>query len=476
MRKLATTLTFSFLLIASAATEAEAACDYNWVGSSYQNACPSSWYGTNDGCDCGCQWTDPDCGGATGGGATSGTRIGAIGDSISAGMDSNDDCDTLVECAGKIGEDRAYSWTTGYALDTSIRNKLGMSQTNEQQRNGSRWDDAPGQAQNLLNAGGANVVTIELGGNDVCRKLNDTLPTRAEIEGYIDQTLTTLTNGLPAGSTIILAEAPDVVHLRDTMRYADNFLFETCQDLWDLDTSRLEVNTCDWGFFDFLCDIADFVIEATADFVSPLTNYMLAQFEVEFPCGYVLSKYSNDTKRALARQLNNDINAAIAAKAAQYQGRNGINIKFAANVYEYQFTVGDVSKIDCFHPNRQGQRNLASTVYNGAAVGANSTAVAQDTTAPALAQSPQHWWAESYTAVYSTFYTTENAALEVWSENCYDSYDPCYNFCYEGTTNETPTYHDIRVQGLNYSDWWSIWVQPIDTAGNRGGWYASSCM
>jgi hypothetical protein len=122
-----------------------------------------------------------------------------------------------------------------------MRNKLGFGTTVERQVNGSRWDDAPGQAQSIINAGGAHTVTIELGGNDVCRNVNDTLPTKAELEAHMYNTFNILVNAAAdrRPARILIGEVPDVVQLRNTMRTKKNFAFETCQDLWDLNTSAL---------------------------------------------------------------------------------------------------------------------------------------------------------------------------------------------------------------------------------------------
>lgn len=403
-------------------------------------------------------------------------RVGAVGDSISTAMDANDDCDTLISCANRIGEDRAWSWTTGSSLTDSMRKKYYMSSTVEKQRNGARWDDANGQAQQVLSAGGASIVTVQMGANDICRKLNDTLPTKAEIKNHIHNTLTTLVNAPSSQrpATIIIGEVPDVNRLRTTMRNQDNFVFESCQDLWDLNTNKIEVNTCDWGFFDFLCDIADFIVETVADFVSPLTSALLSAFDVEFPCGYVLDSASNATKRSLAQALNNDINAAIAEEVAHHQGANGVQIKLAANVQEYQFTSGDVSQLDCFHPNRQGQKNLARTVWSGAGLG-GTTGTAQDNGAPYMASSPasQAWWVGSgtYRDIYSSFHTNENAKLELYTYNCNTG-----AWYYEGTTNETPTAHEFHMEGFHYGYYWQSHVRPTDTSGNVGGWYNTGCI
>lgn len=400
-------------------------------------------------------------------------RIGAIGDSISAAMDTNDDCDTLTSCVGNIGEDRGYSWTTGYALGDSLRNKLGFSATVEKQKNGSEWKDAPGQAQAILDAGGAHTVTIELGGNDVCQNLNDTLPTKATIAGQINTALSLLINAASdkRPSRIILAETPDVVHLRDTMMNQKNFAFETCQDLWDLDTSKLEVNTCDWGFFDFLCDAFDMVIE---EYVSPLIDSMLVAFNVDFPCGYVLDSASNATKRSLARALNNDINDAIAAAVLQWNGVNGVEVKFASNVYEYQFSTRDVSQLDCFHPSRQGQQNLARTVYNGAGLGVGPQP-SQDSAVPYMLSQPTSsaWWVGSgtYRDIYFTFHTNEESSIEVWTYNCDSG-----SWYHEGTTNETPTSHEFHMFGFNYNYYWKTYVKPTDRNLNTGSWYSTGCI
>lgn len=399
-------------------------------------------------------------------------KIGAIGDSISAAMDTNDDCGTLVSCVGQLGEDRGYSWTTGYALSDSMRNKLGFPATVEKQVNGSRWEDAPGQAQGIINAGGAHTVTIEMGGNDVCRDFGATLPSRGEIEGHIRTTMETLIYA-SAGvrpARILLAEVPDVVQLRNTMRAQRNFAFETCQDLWDLDTSALDVNTCDWGFFDFICDIFDSVIE---DYVEPLVALMVYAFEVDFPCGYVLDSRSSATNRDLARALNNEINDAILAATLEWNGVNGVEVRFANNVYEYQYTAGDISQIDCFHPNRQGQRNLARTVFSGSGLG--SASPVQDLQSPVLSANPPSsaWWdgSGSFRDINFVFNTDEESSIEVWTYNC--DYG---NWYYEGRSNAAPIAHDFRMAGFNFSYYWKTYVRPTDQNLNVGEWYSTGCI
>ncbi len=447
------------------------------------NTCVGSCGGYGDSCWCDSYCQDygdccsdyvPVClggGGDTSGGAPN--RLGAVGDSISTGMDADADCDTLVDCAGRLGEDRGYSWTTGYSMSDSIRNKLGMTSTVEKQKNGARWQDAPGQAQAILDAGGASHVTLLLGGNDVCRGVNATLSTKAEIKAQIHTALTKLINASEdkRPEVIILGTAPNVVHLRDTMYSQKNFVFETCNDLWNLNTSAVEVNTCDWGFFDFLCDIADFIIEVTADFVSPLTSAMLNAFDVEFPCGYVLSNSSNATKRSLAAALNLDINHAIMEEVAEHQGANGVQILTDNyGIYNYQFTTSDVSKLDCFHPSRQGQKNIARTVYNNSGLG-STAAPTTDTGAPYMVGSSNEAWWVNYADIYFTFDTNENASMQVQVYNCNTG-----AWTNLGSTNETPTHHEFHVENLNYYYYWDVYVRPVDVAGNAGGWYHSGCM
>jgi lysophospholipase L1-like esterase len=290
--------------------------------------------------------------------------VAAIGDSISTAMDADDgNCDKfgsgffgLATCAGRLKEDWGSSWTTGDGGQASVRRQLLLPSTSvvTKQKNGARWDDALNQANALITDVGARraFVTIQLGGNDVCRKLGDTLPTKAQIAAQIDSALWQLATRLPSGSVVMVATMPNIEQLRNTMRYQSNFVIPsggTCQQAWNMGTA------------------------STSGVWNDLANWMVSQFGTQFPCAVVLSDASNDTLRADAYRLNREINDAIREKVAAYNAwsnANGDRVQFAVanSVYDFAFTTSDVSHLDCFHPSRTGQGRLASTTWRGVGV------------------------------------------------------------------------------------------------------------
>jgi len=404
-------------------------------------------------------------------------RFGGIGDSLSVGMDSDDaGCDSLLGCKGLLKNDWGYSFATGDQLGNSLRRKTGYAGAVTSQYNGARWDDGPTQADQLVAAGDVTHASILLGGNDVCRNLGDTLPATSEIAGYAETTFSKLANGLPYGATVVVSEVPDVVRLWETTRARKHVIFETCQDLWNLDTSRIAPNTCDWGFFDFICDIADFVVRTFADFVSPLTSWMINQLGVKFPCGYVLDSRAPASNRTAARAFNNEINTMLYNKVNEWNARQSrVRFRFASTTFEYQFVSDEISKIDCFHCNRKGQQNLATTIWNGAALGTVGGVVA-DTGVPYMTTGAA-WWSAADGAIdwndeiTFDFDTNEDTTIAVYSYWC-----DANAWYYEGTTNENLTAHQFKIRGLEYYYYWDVWVSPTDRAGNVGGWYNSGCM
>ena len=71
----------------------------------------------------------------------------------------------------------------------------------------------------------------------------------------------------------------------------------------------------------------------------------------------------SDAQRAAVRDYNRELNALLADKAREYQGRNGIVTRFAGGVYDLRFSADEISKLDCFHPSRQGQQALAERIW-----------------------------------------------------------------------------------------------------------------
>ncbi len=430
--------------------------------------------------------------------------MGAIGDSISTAMDADDDCNALNTCAGKLREDWNFSWATGASLANSHRRKQNVwsdSYVIRAQRNGARWDDAAGQAAQI---NGASYVTIEMGGNDVCRNLGQVLPTRAEIEAHIENTFNELNNRSACGATVAVASVPRVNQLYNTMRSRPNFAFTTCQDLWDLNTSNMSMNLVEGGFCDIpflgslVCGAINAIGQIVQVFVNPLIGVLIQAFEVQFPCGIVLRSGSNATNRAMADTLNREINDVLAARIAAWNARpyscggeygtRRLTFKWDNyRVWNMAFTHRDVSHLDCFHPSRRGQEFLAQETFNAMHATVGSSDTQTDSTPPSIstAQTWSSWWSyrNGYYQLNTSYSTTEVSKVKVYYEDCTGDFDWWCSYsspCYLGDLNQQPGSHQFGIYPFTYSEyaygWWAADVRLVDRAGNVSGLKYGTCI
>ncbi len=300
--------------------------------------------------------------------------FGVIGDSMSTAANTEDTCNDAVECLDNMGTDPKYSFAHGQP-QWSLLNRLktiepGLFAARSEAENGKRWRDAPDQAQALMAINEnpnieIRIVHIEMGANDVC---SDTLPTieeLAEIEFYIDETFTTLTDNMVNGA-VIVSEVPNIVRVRDIYRTKSHFLFDTFQDLWDFNTNNLRGDAvddiCKEFFSGFLCgtfgfdSIVELVLEEGLEEI-------IDQNDAHFPCQRVLGSGSTDLDRQQARELNQQINGLLAVKVQEYDGRNDNAFYFADNVDEGEFTEVEISKLDGFHLGKAGQEWLSGLIW-----------------------------------------------------------------------------------------------------------------
>ncbi len=107
---------------------------------------------------------------------------------------------------------------------------------------GEEWKDALSQAKTIMADPQVEAVFIGLGANNVCAPQgHDYTDDLTTIAGYVDATLTYLTDTLPAGGRIYWSGVLDISQLRELMRKRDhNYWFETCQGAWDLDANKIK--------------------------------------------------------------------------------------------------------------------------------------------------------------------------------------------------------------------------------------------
>jgi lysophospholipase L1-like esterase len=240
-----------------------------------------------------------------GGGGSSGLPnvMAAIGDSITQAANTD---------GSNIGATNPeHSWSTGYdsgdvvfshyerilAKNRSIRDR-GFNDS----VSGARMDDAPAQAARAVSQG-AQYVTIEMGGNDVCTSDWSNMTPVATYEAYFRQTLSTLVSGLPTAKIYVLS-VPDVYQL------------------WSLFHN-------DW-----------------------YPSWVWNTFDV---CQSMLDTANTEADRQFVRQRNIDFNAVLQRVCAEYT-----QCRFDNNaMFNYRFARSDVSGVDYFHPSLNGQKNIA---------------------------------------------------------------------------------------------------------------------
>ncbi len=168
---------------------------------------------------------------------------------------------------------------------------------------GAKMDDMPGQAMDAVNAG-VEYITLQIGGNDLCRDEASSMTSVARWETDFRTTVDILQAGLP-DSTILVTETVRPVTL-----------FEAAEgDFW------CEIK---WWVFGF-CD-------------SALRNGSSERAQVD----------------ARGIEYNNVLRNVCAEKG----------VPFNDDVYETPFRKTDVSNVDCFHPAISGHAMLSEGTYD----------------------------------------------------------------------------------------------------------------
>jgi hypothetical protein len=317
------------------------------------------------------------------------SRFGVIGDSMATALHANDMCgsgDELLNCLRKrLGfHDPVWSYAAG-DRSWSVDRLAGFTPATvvSAAADGAEWNDALGQAQAIVQSetGAEPVwrVFIGLGANDVCAESGHFYGGDLErIAQHIDATLTYLTDAMAGrpGARIDMAGILDIVKFRDAMHdRRHNYLFNSCQALWDLDVDAIQTEARDSlckGELGQLCDALP------ADLESELLDMFIdSEFDQnnvdEGPCGRVLNGANTAEQRAEAREFNIALNALLGRKAAEYDQRNGVSVRFTDALFAMPIEPYMVSQLDCFHPSRAGQLAIAQTIWQGLDAGYTRT-------------------------------------------------------------------------------------------------------
>lgn len=306
-------------------------------------------------------------------------KLGIIGPSLAAGTHASQMCGGLdtVECVRNVLGAHSRDWShAGGSQSWSIASLLGFDSDHvvDASDDGEEWKDALRQAQVVMSDPQVEAVFIILGGNNVCAaRGHDYTGDLDRISAHIDETLLLLTDALPSGGRIYWSAVFDVTQLRKVMAKRDhNYWFESCQAFWDLNGEQIKDSAaddiCDHFFGHRLCRAASAQEEAKDRFMELLLKRLLEVETVkEGPCGKVLSSRSTDQDVEQARQFTLALNALMAAKAKEYDGRNGVAVYFSDRLFAASSKLKPyhVSRLDCFHPNRTGQQLLAAEIWQG---------------------------------------------------------------------------------------------------------------
>jgi lysophospholipase L1-like esterase len=234
------------------------------------------------------------------------TSMAAIGDSITRATD--------VCCW--YGDHPPQSWSTGGGLFDGIRSHYERIRAVEpaisgrnynDARAGAKMRDAPGQAQVAVTQR-PRYVTILMGGNDVCTHSISTMTSVNDFRAQFSTTMSVLATGLPPGSNVFVSSIPNVYQL--------------------------------WALFH---------------------NDPPAQFiwSVAGICQSLLSPANTEQDRQAVLAREQAFNEVLAEVCGQY-----VLCRFDDfAVFNYRFTVGQVSRLDYFHPSLSGQAALASITW-----------------------------------------------------------------------------------------------------------------
>jgi lysophospholipase L1-like esterase len=205
-----------------------------------------------------------------------------------------------------------HSWTTGYesgdGVDSHYERILAANSgisgnTYNLAESGAKMDDLPGQAVDAVNSG-AEYVTIQMGGNDLCRDDASQMTSVAQYTSDFTAALNTLEAGLP-DAVILVTEVVRVKRVYDV------------------------------GRWDFGCQF----------------NWWVYQW-----CDSALRNGSTQRNQVDARNIEyNNVLRDISAQRGH---------PFDDDVFEWKFSKGNLSDVDCFHPDLSGQQALANVTYD----------------------------------------------------------------------------------------------------------------
>ncbi|MGZ4757255.1 MAG: GDSL-type esterase/lipase family protein, partial [Acidimicrobiia bacterium] len=236
--------------------------------------------------------------------------MAALGDSFSRGYNA---CSSAGDCTG-------VSWSTGTdpGVDSHYTRILDVNPAIAGHNNTDAMDGAPmasldSQAQQAVSQN-VDYVTIEIGGADICKSDESLMTPASAFQAQFQQAMTTLTSGLP-NARVFVASIPDFMRTWEIAK--------------DLPAARTA-----WASFQSFC--------ATVT-ANPL-----------------VTDQANTDRRQRVRQRESDFNTALATVCAQFS-----NCRFDDDaVFNWKYSLSDLSTLDYFHPSYAWQTGLGALTYS----------------------------------------------------------------------------------------------------------------
>jgi len=235
--------------------------------------------------------------------------IASLGDSISRGFNA---CGFFVDCPARAYSTGDDAGVNSHYLRIRAKNAAISGRAYNDSRSGARAADMPGQADRAVSQG-ARYVTMLIGANDACTGSEQSMTSVAAFRSSIDSALSRLKAGLPDARVYVIS-VPDI------------------KRLWAVGKDNRNARNT-WGWFG-------------------VCKSMLGNAASTAP--------SDEARRDRVRQRVIDFNAQLAQACTAF----GPNCAFDGNaVFNYPFSLAQVSTWDYFHPNPAGQKILAEVSY-----------------------------------------------------------------------------------------------------------------
>ncbi|MGI5149127.1 GDSL-type esterase/lipase family protein [Plantactinospora sp. CA-294935] len=235
--------------------------------------------------------------------------MASLGDSITRGFNA---CGWYVDCPSRSFSTGDDAGVNSHYLRIRAVNPAIDGRNHNDAESGAESADMAGQADAAVSQG-VGYVTMLIGANDACASSESGMTPVSTFRSNIDAALGRLRSGLPNARVFVIS-VPDI------------------QRLWSVGRGNLAARTA-WSLFG-ICQ---------SMLASPTST---AQADVD--------------RRSRVRQRVVDYNSQLAQACAAY----GSNCVFDGNaVFNYPFTLGQLSGWDYFHPNASGQQVLAEISY-----------------------------------------------------------------------------------------------------------------